>query len=937
MICPSGKYELNRQCHSCHHTCHECNDSEPDACISCGTDKNGRMRYLYNGECKEVCPQGYFTFENTCVQCPENCEFCKSQTKCDKCLEKFFPVNGACQELECPEGDVEDPDMEKCVPCAEGCRECSSDDTEFCTSCRDGYYIFENFCYKLCPDKTYSRDSIMSCVSCATSCLSCTEDECLYCDEGFFLKDGSCVRDCGQGFYIDEINRECDTCYRTCESCTGPDYDECATCKADFLLKNDKCVNPSAKEPPPGKYWDEAAAVFSACDEICKTCNISANACTSCHPGTFLHDESCIKSCPRGTFSNTKDRRCERCSEGCEMCAENNECLKCSHDILHAGRCYKSCPEGFFSFGGGCTNCSKGCNTCDKQADYCLSCHAPKVLELATCQSDCSSKFVNVNGVCRHCPSSCLTCVDEKTCTECIPDYFLHKDKCVSSCPDGYYGGEGRCLLCDGICAKCNGPDQDDCEKCASSTFFLYKGECFGRCPQGTFYVSGDKFCQDCDSTCKSCHSFKTCDECKEGLVKNSQGHCVSYKECNIHEYKDDQKGCLPCHRKCSRCTGASEHQCLSCKDNYYLLNSTCVNNCPIGHYPEDEVKRCVPCHSTCKTCSGRRSSQCLSCKEGWYSLGQSCVQHCIWGYYADNTTASCERCHRVCKECQGPNSNDCIACFDKFFLMRTSKQCYSSCPEYYYEDRAQKVCERCHPTCRTCSGSGALLCTSCVSSYQLQGGICRSDCFAGEYKSSQGPDVPCEQCHESCVECKGPGPMNCTVCPASFSLYVNEGRCVHCCHSKPEAFGECCDCSEVPEECKLIPGVLTENNGHKKTALFLATSILLVLSTGAIIFFWRRARRKASSVNKSGYEKLPDQTKSFQSFKNNRESTSSFQRDHVIEYHDREEEEEDDDDDEDIVYMGQDGTVYRKFKYGLLEDDDDEDLEYDDESYSFR
>lgn len=137
-------------------------------------------------------------------------------------------------------------------------------------------------------------------------------------------------------------------------------------------------------------------------------------------------------------------------------------------------------------------------------------------------------------------------------------------------------------------------------------------------------------------------------------------------------------------------------------------------------------------------------------------------------------------------------------------------------------------------------------------------------------------------------------------------------------------------------EECKLIPGVLTENNGHKKTALFLATSILLVLSTGAIIFFWRRARAKALSVNKSGYEKLPDQTKSFQSFKNNRESTSSFQRDHVIEYHDREEEEEDDDD-EDIVYMGQDGTVYRKFKYGLLEDDDDEDLEYDDESYSFR
>lgn len=44
-----------------------------------------------------------------------------------------------------------------------------------------------------------------------------------------------------------------------------------------------------------------------------------------------------------------------------------------------------------------------------------------------------------------------------------------------------------------------------------------------------------------------------------------------------------------------------------------------------------------------------------------------------------------------------------------------------------------------------------------------------------------------------------------------------------------------------------------------------------------------------------------------------------------------------DEDDDDDIVYMGQDGTVYRKFKYGLLDDDDEYELEYDDESYSYQ
>lgn len=55
---------------------------------------------------------------------------------------------------------------------------------------------------------------------------------------------------------------------------------------------------------------------------------------------------------------------------------------------------------------------------------------------------------------------------------------------------------------------------------------------------------------------------------------------------------------------------------------------------------------------------------------------------------------------------------------------------------------------------------------------------------------------------------------------------------------------------------------------------------------------------------------------------------------DRIIECED--DEGEDDDEDDDIVYMGQDGTVYRKFKYGLL-DDDEVDLEYDDESYSYR
>ncbi|KAM4807977.1 proprotein convertase subtilisin/kexin type 5-like [Rhinophrynus dorsalis] len=767
-------------------------------------------------------------------------------------------------------------------------------------------YWYEGVCYASCPENTYNDDLQKICLECDTDCFSCTENECLLCEDGFFLLDGVCVTDCGPGFYADDIDNECDTCFRTCESCHGPDYDECTACKEGFHLEKAICVN-SAKSQPPGTFWN----------------------------GTFLYRQSCVKSCPRGTILNERDKRCEICTAGCEICSDSTACLKCSHEFLHQGRCYRTCPDGFFGFDGSCIECSKDCKTCKDNSDYCLSCHAPKLLEQAKCKTACSVRYTAIDGVCRHCSPDCKACVDKDTCTECMPGYFLHERRCLNYCPDGYYSSVGTCQLCDPMCAKCSGPDPDDCEECSSKSFFLYNGECFGRCPKGTYYEANTQNCQDCDTSCKLCSSSTYCDECREDLVKNSQGQCVSHKECSLYEYQDEHGGCRPCHKKCSRCMGATEHHCLSCLDSHYLLNSTCVDKCADGYYTEEEERHCVPCHSTCLTCSGKRSTHCLSCKAGWYSQGGTCVQTCITGHYSDNSSSACEKCHKSCEECSGPESTDCLYCHKNFFLMRTKKQCFSSCPEYYYEDNAKRTCERCHPTCKTCTGFGALSCTSCVWSYQLFGSICQSKCLAGEFIVKEDPELQCDKCHDSCVECKGAGPFNCTDCPASFVLYVDEGRCVHCCNSKSLSSGECCDCAESLDECILMKGLSVESDGKKKTALFITTSILLVLSIGAILFYWRRSRAKALSVKKAGYEKLPDQTKSFQSFKS-RESTSSFQRDQVIEYHDREEEEEDDEDD-DIVYMGQDGTVYRKFKYGLLEDEEEDDLEYDDESYSYR
>jgi proprotein convertase subtilisin/kexin type 5 len=99
-------------------------------------------------------------------------------------------------------------------------------------------------------------------------------------------------------------------------------------------------------------------------------------------------------------------------------------------------------------------------------------------------------------------------------------------------------------------------------------------------------------------------------------------------------------------------------------------------------------------------------------------------------------------------------------------------------------------------------------------------------------------------------------------------------------------------------------------------------------------VVVWRKSWGRVQTVRKPGYEKLADPSKSHSSYKSSYHQNISFEEDQVIEYRDRD---YDEDDEDDIVYMGQDGTVYRKFKYGLLDDEDDDELEYDDESYSYQ
>lgn len=144
--------------------------------------------------------------------------------------------------------------------------------------------------------------------------------------------------------------------------------------------------------------------------------------------------------------------------------------------------------------------------------------------------------------------------------------------------------------------------------------------------------------------------------------------------------------------------------------------------------------------------------------------------------------------------------------------------------------------------------------------------------------------------------------------------------------------------------------------------ALFITTCVLLVLGLGAVGVLIRRSLAKGPSKPESGpgrgYEKLSNSNRygggggatSFSSESYSAGGGGGFQggssggryrEEQLVDLSDRSkghgEDDDDDDEDEDIVYMGQDGTVYRKFRYGQLSEDNEDELEYDDESYSFR
>uniref|UniRef100_A0A8C4EH67 Proprotein convertase subtilisin/kexin type 5b n=1 Tax=Dicentrarchus labrax TaxID=13489 RepID=A0A8C4EH67_DICLA len=908
--CQKGRYAMDKQCHLCHHTCQECTDEGPDNCTSCDRDRFGVARYFFQGQCRDVCPEGYFhSARKLCESCPTDCIICTAADHCLHCSSGHRLRNGRCVPLECSAG-------------------------ERCTDCHHS-----------CPDRTYSREDTMVCAPCEDKqCVNCDKSQCYWCEEGFYNFDGECVDHCREGFFVDKESQGCEPCHRACRTCGGPQFDDCDSCEDGFTLKDGECLEATQLALCPEKQFRNSTA--NQCHSFCKTCSAAGKEnCSSCYSGKGLLS-TCMSRCPSGTFANKASSQCEDCSKGCAMCQGAEQLIPHSLHCLF--------PRGFPQ-GGVCQLCAPECASCQGNSSYCLSCERPYLLLDHSCRSNCLEGYYAKETECRHCPADCKECNQDGLCKRCNLYYFLHDDKCVDDCPVGYFASEKQqeCVRCHADCRSCDGPGLDDCIECRNPKAVRYNGECLPQCPTSTYHDKTTNECRDCDRTCLTCsgHEPSSCLTCNTNRRKDASGHCEWFSQCPLHSYMDQNGDCQKCHVPCHRCSGPGKDQCFSCNKPHFLLNTTCVLECPVGYYAEDQDERvCERCHFSCQSCVGHHSVECVTCKPGFFKQGSSCVEFCSENHFGNTSTMVCDRCDPSCNRCWGRSNRNCLNCREDYFYLRKWGQCLQSCPPSYFPDSRTKACHKCHPTCKTCGGKGnegALACQSCYEGYRFMSGICNSQCLLGLYATSKVTDSmcgsesvsdepDCKACDPSCLDCRGPSMWNCTVCPA-LQILSDDGRCLSCCgnetrHDDKPIPRECCDCMASRGKQEPTLGTQTYRKNTHKSLVFVTVCVLLILSVGGGVFLfthtWSKSLSIAPKTKTGGYVKLDTNGSNA-----SKPTSSSFGEycDPIIECEGDEE-----DDDEDIVYMGQDGTVYRKFKYGLLDEDEIE-LEYDDESYSYR
>ena len=801
--CGPGFTVENNKCVVCKvKDCKDCTGNNL-SCLSCLNDKA-----LYDGKlCTNECPKGTYKFENECIPC-NNCLTCEDNTgHCLSCKDGFFLTSTKICKTDCDDGKVKVGD--ECVPCIDvNCKECLN--PSICKQCQEGYYLYNNKCYLLCPKGTYKSGSY--CFDCDLNCENCLNSTtCLNCNDSYYLLNSKCVKNCGPEY--NTYYGLCVPCDERCEFCI-PDYkDKCMKCKEGYYLYNNKCIiecgignlaiqgefgmeclpctdnckicrdRDTCEECNNNYYLLDRQCVSSCpngyqiignkCERCnspnCKYCPNNINECIECHLGTYLKDGKCVSNCGLGYYFD--NNICRKCADFCLSCKGINggECLDCKDNYyLHNNNCLEKCPEGYVSDSlGKCNKCmSENCLICNaSDLNYCLICSQGYILN-GKCLEICPLGYYGENGQCKRCSLNCKECYDYSVCYLCEEDSLMLGNVCVSECPLGFTEINKKCIKCnDSNCLKCQ-PDLETCNIC-KSPYVLLDNKCLLNCTQG--YYSDGIYCNSCSSNCNKCTDKVNCIECSENSYKFDR-NCV--KTCPPFTYPKGRncEYCLDSER-CKQCDIENPENCLSCSSGI-LYNNKCINDCPIGTFYSNSLKTCLKCSDNCLSCLDENN--CFVCKSNYILFDNQCLSNCPNNFV--EVDSSCKKCGDNCLTCQTSNLQKCLSCKDGLYLYNNT--CVSKCPKETYLDlqnNGSNKCLNCNPKCSECSSYS--YCTECKDKYTLDNNTCKDECPEGKVSI----DNTCYDCYDkNCSKCNSTKNNSCILCEENFLLSF--GTCVSKC-----------------------------------------------------------------------------------------------------------------------------------------------------------
>ena len=287
----------------------------------------------------------------------------------------------------------------------------------------------------------------------------------------------------------------------------------------------------------------------------------------------------------------------------------------------------------------------------------------------------------------------------------------------------------------------------------------------------------------------------------------------------------------LNCYKNCLTCNGQSNDElnqkCEECLPGYHFEENTnnCFNEARKGFYYDSNRNIFSKCHDNCETCfAGEENDKqnCLTCKQNYLLYNSTnclnckylniftefsqkdCTRYIPVGYYLNNTEYNTiNKCHENCYSCnKGPEGNNmnCLNCdYDKnLFLIENTQNCENANKEGYYL-KESKVLSKCHPLCKTCSKGPTednMNCISCDNNlgYFLNGTNCEFKEIENMYYIPESNSY--SNCYENCLYCFDKEKnlvdndgnnyidMNCLTCNESnnFFLFNKTGNnCLNC------------------------------------------------------------------------------------------------------------------------------------------------------------